>query len=58
VYDYQVSYRLAKLYLQKLKAPHKEFISFENSAHSPITEEYERFNEAVINIVKEHTHGI
>jgi len=58
VHDYQVSYRLAKSYIQKLKAPHKEFISFENSAHSPITEEYERFNAMVINIVKEHTYGI
>jgi len=58
VYDYQVSYRLAKSYIKKLKAPHKELISFENSAHSPITEEYERFNEAVINIVKDCTNGI
>ena len=53
VYDYQVSYQLAKLYIENLKAPHKEFISFENSAHSPITEEYEKFNKAVIDIVKE-----
>ena len=52
VYDYQVSYNLAKLYLNNLKAPHKEFISFENSAHSPITEEYKRFNKTVIDIVK------
>jgi pimeloyl-ACP methyl ester carboxylesterase len=58
VYDYQVSYRLAKSYIEKLKAPHKELISFENSAHSPITEEYERFNEAVINIVKDYTWDI
>jgi len=52
VHDYQVSYSLAKSYIENLKAPHKEFIDFENSAHSPIVEEYKRFNEVVINIVK------
>jgi len=52
VHDYQVSYRLAKLYIENLKSPHKEFIRFANSAHSPMTEEYERFNEVVINILK------
>jgi len=51
VHDYQVSYSLAKLFIENLKAPHKEFIVFENSAHSPIVEEYKRFNELVINIV-------
>ena len=51
VHDYQVSYSLAKLFIENLKAPHKEFIGFENSAHSPIVEEYKRFNELVINIV-------
>jgi len=53
VHDYQVSYNLAKSYFNNLKAPDKKFISFENSAHSPLTEEYERFNKAVINIVKD-----
>ena len=48
VYDYQVSYRLAKEYFDKLKAHKKEFFTFEYSAHSPITEEYNRFNEIVI----------
>ena len=47
-YDYQVSYTLAKEYFDKLQAPKKEFFTFEHSAHSPITEEYERFNEIVI----------
>jgi len=48
-HDYQVSYRLAHAYFEKLQAPRKEFFTFENSAHSPITEEYEKFN----NIVKD-----
>ena len=51
LYDYQVSYRLAKEYFDKLEAPKKEFFTFENSAHSPITEEYERFNEVIWGIL-------
>ena len=50
VHDYQVSYHLAKEYFDTLKAPKKEFFTFEHSAHSPITEEYNRFNEIVIDI--------
>ena len=53
VHDYQVSYSLAKSYIENLKAPHKELISFEHSAHSPITEEYKRFNKTVIDIVRD-----
>ncbi|NHB69121.1 alpha/beta fold hydrolase [Perlabentimonas gracilis] len=44
VYDYTTPYPLAKDFYQQLKAPHKDFISFENSAHSPIMEEPEKFN--------------
>lgn len=42
VYDYQVSYSLAKAYVQALEAPVKGFYSFENSAHSPCFEEPEK----------------
>ena len=42
VHDYTVNYRLAKAYLQKLKAPVKGFYSFARSAHSPVMEEPER----------------
>lgn len=48
VHDYQVSYALAKKFFDNLKAPKKQFLTFENSAHSPITEEYHSFNEKVI----------
>lgn len=48
-YDYQVSYQLAKEYFNKVKAPNKNFYTFENSAHSPNYEE----NEAFYNAVKE-----
>lgn len=44
VYDYQVSQTLAEKYVEAIDAPHKEFILFENSAHSPNLEEPERFN--------------
>ena len=39
VYDYTVSYILAKNYFEKLNAPIKGFYTFENSAHSPVFEE-------------------
>lgn len=42
IYDYTVSYSLAKHYFEKLKAPIKGFYTFEQSAHSPIFEEPER----------------
>ena len=52
IYDYQVSYNLAKTYFDKLQTPQKEFFTFDYSAHSPITEEYERFNRIVIDKCK------
>jgi pimeloyl-ACP methyl ester carboxylesterase len=39
IYDYTVSYSLAKDYYEKLKAPLKGFYTFEQSAHSPLFEE-------------------
>jgi pimeloyl-ACP methyl ester carboxylesterase len=42
IYDYTVSYALAKDYFEKLKAPVKGFYTFEHSAHSPIFEEPEK----------------
>ena len=42
-YDYQVSYDLARGYLDKIEAPDKTFFTFENSAHSPNMEESEKF---------------
>ncbi len=39
IYDYTVSYPLAKAYFEKLKAPLKGFYTFEQSAHSPLFEE-------------------
>ncbi|MDD2315641.1 MAG: alpha/beta hydrolase [Proteiniphilum sp.] len=42
VYDYTVSYTIAKDYFMQLEAPVKGFYTFENSAHSPLFEEPER----------------
>lgn len=42
IYDYTVSYNLAKDYFNELKAPIKGFYTFEKSAHSPIFEEPEK----------------
>jgi len=42
IYDYTVSYDLAKEYFVKINAPMKGFYTFEKSAHSPMFEEHER----------------
>jgi pimeloyl-ACP methyl ester carboxylesterase len=42
IYDYTVSYQLAKDYAAGLKAPLKGFYSFDRSAHSPVLEEPEK----------------
>ena len=39
IYDYTVSYPLAKDYFDQIKAPVKGFYTFNNSAHSPTFEE-------------------
>lgn len=45
IFDYTVSYDLAKYYFEKLKAPIKGFYTFEKSAHSPIFEEPEKMKQ-------------
>ena len=53
-YDYTTPYPLAMAFFNQLKAPQKEFFTFENSAHSPIMEEPERFNSIVRNLTQEY----
>lgn len=48
IYDYTVSYTLAKDYFVKLKAPMKGFYTFEQSAHSPIFEEPRKMRQVFI----------
>ena len=45
VYDYTVSYPLARSYYERLDAPVKGFYTFRHSAHSPLFEEPERMRE-------------
>jgi pimeloyl-ACP methyl ester carboxylesterase len=47
IYDYTVSYTLAKDYFEKLQAPIKGFYTFEKSAHSPMFEEPEKFRRII-----------
>lgn len=50
-YDYETPFELVKEYFNILKAPSKELIWFENSAHFPFYEEPQKFNEIMINKV-------
>lgn len=58
VYDYTVSYDLARAYFERLEAPVKGFYTFENSAHSPLFEEPDRFCEIVREDVLTGTTGL
>jgi pimeloyl-ACP methyl ester carboxylesterase len=51
--DYQTTYIVAREYFDSLKAPVKQFFSFENSAHSPIFEEPEKFEKILKEILSE-----
>lgn len=51
VCDYQTSFDVAKDFYKQLKAPQKEFFTFENSAHSPVMEEVEKFNRIVRQVI-------
>jgi pimeloyl-ACP methyl ester carboxylesterase len=42
-HDYTVPFELSQVYLDKLKAPSKELVWFDNSAHFPFLEEPEKF---------------
>jgi pimeloyl-ACP methyl ester carboxylesterase len=48
IYDYTVSYNLAKDYFENIKAPIKGFYKFEQSAHSPLFEEPEKMKQIIV----------
>ena len=50
-HDRQTPYSMAKDFYEQLKAPRKAFYTFENSAHSPVMEEINKFNSIVRGIV-------
>jgi len=54
-HDYNWSTECAKKYFDLLKAPKKEFIWFEKSAHAPNGEEPEKFNKIIIEKVLPET---
>lgn len=47
-HDYLTPYTLTQEYFEALDAPHKEMIWFEHSAHSPLFEEHQAFNQMII----------
>ncbi len=51
-YDYQTPYSVAKEFYDQLKAPEKAFYTFENSAHSPVMEEVEKFNSLLLEVTE------
>ena len=44
-FDYTVNYEITKKYVNSLESEYKGFYTFENSAHSPLWEELDRFVE-------------
>jgi pimeloyl-ACP methyl ester carboxylesterase len=54
-HDYQTPFELVERYFNQLDAPKKEIIWFDNSAHSPMYEEADKFNAVLIEkILKEN----
>jgi pimeloyl-ACP methyl ester carboxylesterase len=54
-YDLTVNKDLVREYLKQLESPVKGFYTFDNSAHSPMFEESQRFLEIIINDVLNQT---
>ena len=50
-HDYEVPSVLSATYFEALKAPRKQLVWFERSAHLPNIEEKDKFNEFMINTV-------
>jgi pimeloyl-ACP methyl ester carboxylesterase len=50
-HDYEVPSVLSAKYFEALKAPRKQLVWFERSAHLPNTEEKDKFNEFMIRTV-------
>jgi len=50
-YDYEVPASLSAKYFEALKAPCKQLVWFEGSAHMPNTEEKDRFNAFLMDVV-------
>lgn len=53
-YDYTCCYSMQREYYEALDAPQKQFYAFENSAHSPVYEEYEEARRVLTEILEKH----
>ncbi len=53
-FDYEVPSEIAARYLESIKAPSKELVWFENSAHMPNSEERDVFNRVMVQKVLPH----
>ncbi len=51
-HDYNTPFELAEEYFSQLEAPKKEFLWFDNSAHSPMYEEADKFNNVLIEKIR------
>jgi pimeloyl-ACP methyl ester carboxylesterase len=58
VYDYTVSYPLARAYFESLDVPLKGFYTFRHSAHSPLFEEPARMREIMLSDVLSGSNGL
>lgn len=56
-HDYNTPFALVERYYYYLKAPRKELIWFDNSAHSPMYEEAEKFNSVLLEIAGKETNA-
>jgi len=52
--DYNTPYQLVREYYEILEAPEKEIIVFEDSAHTPMFAENDKFSQALIDIKKQN----
>ncbi len=55
VHDYETPVELVEDYFNILKAPSKEIVWFDNSAHFPFYEEPDKFNSVMVDTVKRET---
>jgi pimeloyl-ACP methyl ester carboxylesterase len=56
-HDYNTPFELAEEYINQQEAPQKEFYWFDNSAHSPLYEEADKFNDILIEKVRPEIWG-
>lgn len=57
-FDYMTSVNAAKNYYDRIKAPIKDFVVFEESAHYPQFEEKEKFNEWINKVFIDFQNGV